>query len=133
MICAPVLLRGATAPTSEVRSRSIAWASSRVRVCVPPAPVEAPWLLTAPGDTVSMLRPSEAISWATRTLAPSPMATVATTAETAMTMPTMASAERSLLRRSASIAVRTEARKFMPAPRRRGAPAGGAGPSRRKG
>ena len=43
------------------------------------------------------------------------MATVATTAATAMTMPSMARSERSLFLRSARSAVRSEARRFMPA------------------
>jgi hypothetical protein len=61
--------------------------SSSVSVCVAPVPVDTPRDDIAPGDTVSMFEPSDAICCATLALAPSPSATVATTAATAMMMP----------------------------------------------
>ena len=107
---------GASAETLEVSSFSIACASSRVRFCVAPLPVAAPCCEMEPGMIMSRFDPSEAICAATFACAPWPMATVATTAATAMTIPSAARNERSLFFLSARRAVRVAASTFMPRP-----------------
>ena len=106
-------MMGAMAATEVVSSFSIAVASSRFSVWVAPAPVATPCEAIDPGTTIKRFEPSDSTCAATFACAPCPMDTVATTAPTAMTMPSIASSERSLFLRSARNAVRSEARMFI--------------------
>src|SRR2546428_710558 len=105
---------GATAATELPSSRSMAVASSRVRFCVAPDPVATPCMAMEPGRTISRFEPRLSICCATFACAPWPMETVAITAATAITIPSIASSERSLFLRSARSAVRSEATAFTP-------------------
>ena len=84
-----------------------------------PVPMRNPELVRLPGRTMIVLLPMLAICCWMRCFAPEPMAAVAITAATPITMPSMVSAERSLLTCSARKAMRMEERKcFMVEPPR---------------
>ena len=87
-------------------SRWMALRSSQVRVGSVPDPPNAPDCLLAPDITTSMFEPiDENVLWTTA-CAPSPTATIAMTAKTPITIPSIVRNERSLLRRSACHAMR---------------------------
>ena len=88
--CVPPCTKGAAATTPSI-SRRIASASSSVSVEAAPAPSRAPPCVTLPGVTMARFAPSERICRSTRLRAPEPIATMAITAATPMTMPSMVS------------------------------------------
>ncbi len=110
---------GAAASTSGI-SRWMAQASSSVMVSWLPEPSRAPPWVTEPFRITIMFEPRLWICSATRAWAPAPTATMVMTAPTPMTMPSMVSALRSLLMRSARTAMRALAQTVMlrPPPRR---------------
>src|SRR5215510_8073355 len=91
----------------------IALRSSHVNVGSVPNPPCAPPALVVPGRMISKLAPIEANDSSTRALAPSPIATMAITAETPIITPKAVRNERSLFRKSADSAVRRVSRSIM--------------------
>ncbi len=108
----PARSEGAAQRTEGI-SRWMAARSSQVRVGCEPKPPMAPPALVEPGSTMSMFEPIEAKACSTRALAPSPMATMAITAETPMMTPSVVRKERILLRGSARSATRRVWSQFM--------------------
>src|SRR5262245_50094767 len=96
----------------------MAQASSSVIVCWLPDPRRTPLDVTDPDSTTIMLDPRLWICSDTRAWAPAPTATMVITAPTPMTMPSMVRALRSLLTRSARIAMRVVAHSVMASPPR---------------
>src|SRR5438105_4245768 len=96
-------ISGSTA-TSTVPRSSSACASAILSALRSDAEAIAPGPRCWPGTIVSMVVPSEAIRSFTDCWAPRPSATIAITADTPITMPSMVRNERSLFARSASIA-----------------------------
>ena len=94
----------------------MARASSSVSVSALPVPMRMPELVMLPERTMIMLLPMEAICCWMRACAPEPMATIAITAATPMMMPSMVSAERILLMRSAPNAICMLALSFFMTP-----------------
>src|SRR5262249_45364384 len=96
-------------------SRLMASMSSTVSVLelVAPVPLRTPPTFCAPAPTKSRFVPTLAICSCTEACAPWPMLTMAITAETPMTMPSMVRAERILLRASARKAIRKITSMFM--------------------
>src|SRR5918997_1047880 len=115
--CVPPCTKGAAAVTPSI-SRRIAAASSSVRVEAAPAPSRAPPWVTLPGVTMARLAPSERICRSTRFRAPAPIATMAITAATPMTMPSTVRSERSVFAPMADRADRTASVRRMRASRR---------------
>ena len=99
-----------------LRELAIARASPSVSVCREPAPSRAPPEVREPGITSRRFEPGARICSATWVWAPAPMATMAMTAATPMTMPSMVSALRSALTRRARSAMRRPSRNVMPGP-----------------
>ena len=91
----------------------MARASSSVRLCALPVPVRMPELVMLPERTTIRLLPMEAICSLMRCWAPDPTATIAITAATPMMIPSMVSAERILLTRSARSAIFMLAKIFL--------------------
>ncbi len=77
-----------------------------VRRALAPAPSRTPPVVTLPGSTIMMFEPRLLIWSSTSARAPAPIATIAITAATPMKMPSMVSALRSGLARSACSADR---------------------------
>ena len=94
----------------------MAQASSSVMVSWLPEPIRTPPDRIEPDRTMIMLEPRLWICSATRACAPEPTATIVMTAPTPMTMPSMVSALRSLLTRSARTAIRALAHDVAPTP-----------------
>src|SRR5262245_60407933 len=69
--------------------------------------------VSLPGNTTTTFEPMPCTCWVMLAVAPVPMAIKATTAPTPMMMPSMVSAERSLLAASARRAMRKFSGKFM--------------------
>ncbi len=84
-----------------------------------PNPPCAPEALVVPERTTSRFEPMEANASSTRALAPSPMATMAITADTPMITPRVVRNERILLRRSARTATRSTCNGLTAKPPRR--------------
>src|SRR5215813_6095102 len=79
----------------------MAFRSSQVKVGKVPNPPWAPPAVVVPGKIINKLAPIDAKDCSTCAFAPSPIATIAITAETPMTTPSVVKNERSLLRKSA--------------------------------
>ncbi|MGC4091648.1 MAG: hypothetical protein QM756_27960 [Polyangiaceae bacterium] len=94
----------------------IAFRSSHVRVGWLPKPPRTPPEVLAPGITMSKFVPIAAKACSTLDLAPSPMATMAITAPTPITTPSVVKNERILLRNSARNAMRKVCSRFTRAP-----------------
>ena len=114
---ASVRTPGATASTAG-HSRLIASASSGLSVVMLPMPPRAPLAVIVPGITVRVLAPSERICACTAARAPWPIASVAITAATPITMPSTVSAARRRLRVSALSPSPTRAAKLIAGLRR---------------
>ncbi len=99
--CVRARTRGATRVTAGLHSRSRASASAGVRVSTLPAPRVTPPLEALPGMMRRLLAPMFWMVRAMAALEPSPISAMAMTAATPMTMPSVVSAERMMLRRSA--------------------------------
>ena len=110
--CVRSVTDGETAATFG--SCAIASPSAGVRVDAPPKPVRAPVCVTLPGCTTIRFEPRLLMLCCTDVRAPTPIATVTITAATPMTMPSMVSSERALLRTSAANASARVALTFMP-------------------
>src|ERR1035441_10379723 len=103
---------GAANATSE-HCAGMSVASAWDNVTALPVPSRTPELLVLPGVMMMMLLPMLAIwSWM-RWVAPEPIATVAMTLATPITMPSMVSADRSLFVVSAPKAMWTEEMSFF--------------------
>ena len=93
------------APATAGASRRIACTSSGVRVVVVPAPPRTPPVFWLPACTTSILVPMLAICSATWCWAPCPRLTIAITAATPITIPSIVRIDRALLRASARSAI----------------------------
>src|ERR1051326_2005855 len=92
-------------PAAEAHSFSIARASATVSVLAPPHPERTPAAVVAPGITITTFVPRLAICAWTEASAPWPTLTMAITAPTPITTPSMVRTERVTLRRRARHAV----------------------------
>ncbi len=81
--------------------------SDIVNVTAPPCPPRTPLVIIEPGNTMMTLVPMLATRLATAALAPSPILTIAITAPTPITIPSMVSPALSRLRLRIRIAVNT--------------------------
>ena len=104
---------GAATSTAGTSS-AIARASSSVSVCWLPRPQRMPPEVLGAREDDDEVRSHGADLLAIRCWAPAPTDTIAITAATPMTMPSMVRAVRSLLTRSEASAIRTAAQAFTP-------------------
>ena len=111
--CAPPRKVGAATWTGAI-SFSMALESSSLRAADWPLPKRTPPWVTLPGRITRRLAPSDLIRPTTSSRAPPPIETVAMTAATPMTMPSMVRMERSLWALSASKAEPRESESLMP-------------------
>src|SRR5665213_356913 len=110
--CVRTVTDGETAETPGICA--IARPSWTVSVEAVPKPPRAPLVVALPGCTIIKLEPRLLMLDCTDVRAPTPMATVTMTAATPITMPSIVSIERALLRINACIARRIVALRFMP-------------------